>query len=163
MNHGVIFALLAGLIGWRLYRRIRRNIGRQKLRPKRIIVSMILFAVASAFIIATGLQHTQVLLGFGGGVLFGALLGFLGLRLTRFETTNEGHFYTPDTRIGVGLSLLLAGRILYRVVYMQEGSLTPDHPAVQPTPLTFLIVGSMVGYYLVYYVGLFVHTHDRKG
>jgi hypothetical protein len=30
------------------------------------------------------------------------------------------------------------------------------------SPLTFLIVGLTAGYYIVYYIGLFVHTHDKK-
>jgi hypothetical protein len=30
------------------------------------------------------------------------------------------------------------------------------------SPLTFLIIGLTFGYYLVYYIGLFAHTHDKK-
>ena len=41
-------------------------------------------------------------------------LGILGLRLTRFETTGEGMLYTPSAHLGIALSTLLVGRIVYR-------------------------------------------------
>lgn len=148
-------------MAWSIYRRVRRNIGKQKLRPRRVIVSLVLFCVASFFIIIAGLQAPRVLLGFGGGILAGAALGFLGLKLTQFETTEKGHFYTPNTRIGVGLSLLLAGRLIYRMIVLSNTSLAPGHPPPLQSPLTFLIIGLTFGYYLVYYIGLFVHTHDK--
>ncbi len=162
MNRAVIYVLLGCYIAWRLYRRMRRSIGRQKLNPTRIIISLAIFGAACAFVVFIGVSNPQILIGFGGGVLPGALLGLLGLRLTRFETTEEGHFYKPDTRIGVAISLLLAGRVLYRLATLPNSSFGPGNPPPQPSPLTFLIVGLMFGYFLVYYIGLLVHTHDRK-
>ena len=162
MNQAVIYILIGSFIAWRVYQRVRRNIGRQKLQPRRIIVRLVIFCIVSFFIIFMGLQFPRVLAGYGGGILAGALLGFVGLRLTKFETTDEGHFYTPDTRIGVALSLLLAGRIIYRMVALSNYSMASNHPPPMQSPLTFLIIGLTVGYYFVYYIGLFVHTHDKK-
>ncbi len=109
------------------------------------------------------LQNTNVLLGFGGGLLLGGLLGFVGLRLTRFETTEEAHFYTPNTHIGIALSLLLVGRMIYRMYfYGSMGAPMTNHPRPVFGPLTCFIIGLTIGYYVVYYIGLFVHTHDRK-
>lgn len=153
---------MGGVMAWSIYRRVRRSIGKQKLRPRRTIVRLVIFGVVSLFIIALGLQFPRVLLGFGGGLLVGAALGFLGLRLTQFETTEEGHFYTPDTRIGVFLSLLLAGRVIYRLSIFNNVSLAQNHPPPMHSPLTFLIAGLTIGYYLVYYIGVFAHTHDKK-
>lgn len=162
MNQAVIYILIGGFIAWRMYQRIRRNIGRQKLQPRRAIFRLVIFCIISLFIIFAGLQFPRVLAGYGGGLLAGALLGFVGLRLTKFETTDEGHFYTPDTRIGVGLSLLLVGRIIYRFVIFSNANVAPNHPPPMQSPLTFLIIGLTVGYYFVYFIGLFVHTHDKK-
>jgi hypothetical protein len=154
---------MVGVMAWSIYRRVRRSIGKQKLRPRRVIVRLVIFCVVSFLIILAGLQAPLVLLGFGGGIFSGAALGFLGLRLTKFETTEEGHFYTPDTRIGVALSLLLAGRLIYRMFVLGDTNyLASGHPPAMQSPLTFLIIGLTFGYYLVYYVGLFVHTHDKK-
>lgn len=154
--------LFGGLIAWSIYRRVRRNIGRQPLRPRRITVSIVIFSVASVLFIGASLQQMHLLLGIGGGLLFGVLLGFVGLRLTQFETTNEGHFYTPNTHIGVALSLLFVGRLLYRFWVLRDAALATGHPPLMQSPLTFFIFGLIAGYYIVYYIGLFVHTHDKK-
>jgi hypothetical protein len=95
-------------------------------------------------------------------LVLGAGLGFIGLRLTKFETNAEGHFYTPNTHIGVALSLLFVGRMLYRFWVLRDVTVAPGHPPPFQSPLTFFIFGLIAGYYLVYYVGLFVHTHDKK-
>jgi hypothetical protein len=100
--------------------------------------------------------------GFGGGILCGAALGFMGLRLTKFETTDEGHFYIPDTRMGVGISLLLAGRLLYHFIVPPNFALIPGHPPRPFSPLTFFVAGITIGYFLVYMTGLLIHTHDKK-
>jgi len=76
--------LLVGLFVWSIYRRVRRNIGRQKLHPRRAVTSIAILSLVSVLIVGTSLQNTHLLLGFGGGLLLGALLGFVGLRLTRF-------------------------------------------------------------------------------
>jgi hypothetical protein len=153
---------LVGLFAWSIYRRVRRNIGRQKLHPRRAITSVIIFSVVSVLIISTSLHNTRLLLGLGGGLLPGVLLGFVGLRLTRFETTNEGHCYTPNTHIGVALSLLLAGRIAYRFMILNSAAAAPSHPPPMQSPLTFFIFGLTAGYYIVYQTGLFLHSRGRN-
>jgi len=149
-------------MAWGVYRRVRRNIGRQKLHPRRAITSIVILSLVSVLIVSTSLQNTNLLLSFGGGLLLGVVLGFAGLRLTRFETTDEGHFYTPNAHIGVALSMLLIGRMAYRFWVLRDISTAPAHPPPMQSPLTFFIIGLTVGYYLVYQVGLFIHTHDKK-
>src|SRR5450755_4241286 len=109
----VVPILFGGLIAWSIYRRVRRNIGQQPLRPRRIMISIVIFSVVSVLFIAASLQHLHLLLGIIVGLLCGALLGLAGLRLTKFETTDAGHFYTPNTHIGIALSVLFIGRLLY--------------------------------------------------
>ena len=48
----VIPIVFGGLFIWSIYRRVRRNIGRQKLRPRRIIVSIVIFSVVSVLFFA---------------------------------------------------------------------------------------------------------------
>lgn len=154
--------LLVCLFAWRIYRRVRRNIGRQPLHPRRAVKSIVILSLVSLLIVGTSFQNTNLLLGFGGGLLLGALLGWVGLRLTKFETTNEGHFYTPNTHIGVAISLLLVGRIAYRFMTFHDISTAPNHPPPMQSPLTTFIVGLMVGYYLVYQTGLYIHSRDKN-
>jgi hypothetical protein len=162
MDKAVFYILIGGLFAWRIYRRVRRNIGRQKLQPRRIIASLVIFSIFSIGIIFYGVQFPRLLAGFGGGIVAGAILGFVGLKLTQFETTHEGHFYTPNTHIGVGLSILLVGRVLYRMIVLNNVALAPNHPPPMQSPLTYFILGLTFGYYIVYYIGLFVHTHDKE-
>jgi len=157
-----VFGALTVLVAWRIYRRIRRNIGRQPLRPRRAITSFIVLSVFSALFLGASLTEPRLLMGIGGGLLAGLLLGFVGLRLTRFETTAEGHFYTPNTPIGVTLSLLLVGRIIYRFVILQNATISPTHPPAFQSPLTFFIFGLTAGYYIVYQAGLFLHSRDKQ-
>ncbi len=158
----VVPILFGGLIAWSIYRRVRRNIGRQKLRSRRIIFSIVIFSLASLVLIAVSLQLPKLLLGISGGLVLGVLLGFVGLRLTKFETIDEGHFYTPDTRIGIALSLLFVGRMLYRFWALRNVSATEYTPPPFQSALTFLVFGLIAGYYIVYYIGLLNHTRDKK-
>jgi hypothetical protein len=162
MASPAIPVLFGGLIAWSFYRRVRRNIGRQKLLPRRFTVSLVVFCLVSFFFIYASRQNLNLLLGFGGGLLLGASLGLAGLRLTKFETTEQGHFYKPDTRIGIAISLLLIGRLLYRFWMLRNVSYAPNHPPPMQSPLTFFVIGLSFGYYIVYYIGLLVHTRDKK-
>jgi hypothetical protein len=38
----------------------------------------------------------------------------------------------------------------------------PHSPPPFQSPLTFFLFGLIAGYYLVFYLGLFVHTRDKK-
>jgi hypothetical protein len=153
--------LIGGLFAWGIYRRVRRNIGRQPLRPVRSIVSIVVLALVCTIIIFFSLHNPRSLAGLGGGIVLGIPLGFLGLRLTRFETTPEGHFYTPDTRIGVALSLLFTGRMIYRFWALRNVTTAAGQPQIFQSPLTLFIFGLIAGYYIIYRAGVLIHTRDR--
>jgi hypothetical protein len=127
--------LVMALFAWGMYRRVRRNIGRQPLRPRRILVRLVILSVATVVILVMTLAMPALALTFAGGAVLGVGGAFIGLRHTKFETTDKGHFYTPNTYIGV---------------------------APFQSPLTLFIIGLTVGYYLAYLTGLFVHTHDKR-
>jgi len=154
--------VIIGIFAWSIFRRVRRNIGRQKLHPRRAATSIIILSAISILIAVTSFQNSNLLLGFGGGLLPGALLGFLGLRFTRFETNADGHFYTPNMHIGIALSVLFVGRIAYRFMMLNDAAAVPNHPQAFQSPLTLLILGLYVGYYLVYQAGLLIHSRDKK-
>jgi hypothetical protein len=159
MPHGsmlTVYALIP-LIAWRLYARMRRMIGRQRLSRVRPWVHLVIFPLVLA-LLALGLRlHPERLAYLGLGVALGGALALFGLARTRFERTREGLFYTPDVRIGIGLSLLLVARIAWRLVQVFVLGHAPA--ASEPnelllTPLTLGVVGLLTGYYILYAVGL---------
>jgi hypothetical protein len=86
----------------------------------------------------------------GGG------LGVWGHRLTRFEATPEGLFYTPSAHLGIAISLLFIGRVAYRLVQLwtMGGMARDGHVDFVRSPLTLAIFGVMAGYYVAYAIGL---------
>jgi hypothetical protein len=162
MTTPVIPILFGGLFAWGIYRRVRRNIGRQKLRPARHLTSIIIMSVLSLALFGISELLPKLLSGIGIGLLAGAALGFLGLRLTKFETTAEGHFYTPDTRIGVALTLVFLGRLIYRIWALRHFVGEAHTPPPFKSALTYLTFGLLAGYYIVYQIGLLRHARARK-
>jgi hypothetical protein len=87
------------------------------------------------------------------------------LRLTRFERTAQGLFYIPNAYLGSALSLLLVGRILYRLSELYVGGLPPAGvPAdFARSPVTLAIFGTLAGYYVAYAIGLLLWRRATEG
>jgi len=154
-THVVVTLVLLALIAWRLQARIRRMITRQRLSTMRPWMNVVLFPLLIA-VLALG-SHMQPLAqaSLAGGAALGAALGIIGLRLTRFEVSAEGLYYTPSAHIGVVLSVLLVCRIAWRFLRtgFQASPVAPSG-AVALTPLTLALLGTLAGYYFAYAVGL---------
>lgn len=151
----VTVAVLA-LLAWRMYARIKRNIGRQRFSARRPWITLIIFPLLITLLGLGTRQHPQVLGALAGGLALGIGLGLFGLKLTRFEVTPEGRFYTPSAHLGIALSTLLVCRIVYRfVVYGLPGSrLGQPPPPSALNPLTLFLIGLLGGYYVTYAIGL---------
>jgi len=165
-TQALVTAALVAFIAWRMYARMRRLIGRQRLSPVRPWISVILFPL---LIVLLALASRALPLSEGcllAGTSLGIALGVLGLRLTRFEDSPAGRFYTPNAHIGVVLSTLLACRVAYRFVAggfpgAAIGTAPPSAGAL--TPLTLLLVGTLAGYYCTYAAGLLRWAARRGG
>lgn len=156
-------AIILPLIAWRMYVRVRRNIGRQPLQPKRMIARIVIFSVVSLLITASAFAYPPVLIGLAGGLLLGVPLALLGLRLTKFESTPAGKFYTPNTAIGLTLSALFVGRIVYRIIVLSDGTTyNPSSPEIFHSSLTLSIFGLTAGYYIAYYAGVLRRARAEK-
>jgi hypothetical protein len=121
----------------------------------------IFLGVFTALIALAATRFPSALAALGGGLLLALPLGLLGLRLTRFELSAEEKFYTPNTILGVAVTLLFVGRIVYRMVAL----FGPDRAAGMPpspfqNPLTLFIFGLTAGYYITYNVGVFLRGRD---
>jgi cytochrome b561 len=155
-THLITVILVVALVVWRLYARIRRVIGRQRLSKMRPWVTVIAFPLILVLILSGSLLHPMTAVAVLGGAVVGIALGLLGTRLTKFEATPAGLFYTPNAHLGIGLSLLLLLRLGYRFVMLQMdgGSLDPQSMQLGSSPLTMAIFGTLAGYYVTYAIGL---------
>ena len=156
--------LVVAFVLWAIYRRVRRNIGRQRVQPTRMRSRIILLGVVGALVLAASTRNVELLVAMAAGIAGGAALAWLGLRHTKFETTEQGSFYTPHTWIGLVVSALLIGRIAYRLMVVfpiaHAASQAGANPfaAYQKSPLTLAIFGIVIGYYVAYYSGVLARS-----
>jgi hypothetical protein len=152
----IVLAVLAPLLIWRLYIRFRRMIGRQRLSRVRPWITLIMFPTIVILLTYAAHWDLERLLWLAGGLVFGSFLGVYGFRQTRFESTPQGLFYTPHAHLGIALSLLLVGRLLYRLVevYGLDTAAPRGAPQFAQSALTLAIFGLLAGYYIVYALGL---------
>jgi len=152
--------LIAAILGWAIYRRARRSFGRQPVNVVRLRVRIGVLAVIGALILAASAVNMDLLAALLGGIACGAVLATVGLRHTRFEATSEGRFYRPHTYIGLFVSALFVGRILFRylTLYGHPRAIAQAGPnpfdQFHRSPLTLAIFGVLVGYYVLFNLGV---------
>lgn len=154
------FAILFVLM---MARRFRRLFGRQPVQPTRMKLRIGILLVVGALLLVRGLIAPVTGLATAAGLGAGIALALLGLRLTVFESTPQGRWYTPHGGIGLAISALLVGRLAYRfwqiAPAMQQAHQAGDDPfaAFQRSPLTLAIFALLIGYYVTYFVGVLMH------
>lgn len=159
-NAQIVPALIIPFIAWRVYVRVRRNIGRQPFQPNRLVLRIAVFSLMSLAFGAASFSHLPTLGALAGGLVLGGLLSLVGLHLTSFENTPQGKFYTPNTPLGVALLVLFVGRIAYRLFAIFGDPMIGGAPAPQmfQSPLTMLIFGLTAGYYIAYNAGVLIRA-----
>jgi hypothetical protein len=156
--------LIVALIVWRLYRRMRLSFGRQRVRDGYMWFRIGLLTLVVFFITVLVARDVEVLGALLGGIACGAVLGAFGLRYTKFEVTAQGRFYTPHTYIGLVITALFVGRLLYRFLAVYNGVIPAATAgegfasALQRSPFTLAALGTVVGYYVLYYLGVLQRT-----
>lgn len=161
--HTTSLLIMIPLMALVVWRRARTHFGRQPVRRKRMIARIAIFGLIGALMALGGLHNIRLLEGLLGGVLIGAVLGLVGLQLTRFERAEDGSDgYVPNPWIGALLTALLVGRLAWRFLVVMPQMQHPEHgahavPAIGNSPFTLLVFGLLVGYYVAYYTGLLIH------
>lgn len=149
----ILLGVLA-LLAWRVYARLRRLVGRQRSTAWRHWIGIVLYSLLSLLLGLQAFRNVEALAALVGGLAVGAGLAVLGLRLTKFEATREGFFYTPNAHIGIVLSVLFVCRIAYRVVQVTVLR-QPGAPLdFVRSPLTLVVYGMLAGYFVVYAIGM---------
>jgi hypothetical protein len=160
--------LIAALVVFAVYRRLRRSFGRQPLSPRRMTVRIVLLAVIGCVLMPAALRSTQFLSAELAGAALGIALGLWGAERTRFLVSGERLYYVPHTYTGIAVSLLFLGRLAFRLVQMYLGSHASHAasanavPGAGPapalttgsmvqSPLTVGLLFVLIGYYVCYY------------
>ncbi len=153
---------IAILAVWAVYRRLRRNFGRQPLRPVRMKIRIGILVFLGCSLLPTALISGQFLAAEITGLAAGVALGIYAMQRTRFQTLNGQPHYLPHTYTGVAVSLLLVGRLAYRLVHVyfveqaggEQAMQAFNSPAMARSPLTLGLLFVVVGYYSSYYSGV---------
>jgi hypothetical protein len=102
------------------------------------------------------------------GMGFGAILGMLGLAMTRWESQPEGFFYTPSRWLALIVTLAVAARFVYswwRATHYGGSAPGDQHWLITAsgTQLSLAVAAGLIGYYLVYSIGvrLRLARHER--
>jgi hypothetical protein len=152
----ITLLIIVPLILWRVYSRIRRMVGRQRLSKVRPWITLAIFPLITAMLALATLHRPERLTLLAGGLAVGMVLAVYGLRRTKFEVTPQGYYYTPNAHLGIALSLLFIARIAWRFVeiYMLNPTVPRDMQEFGASPLTLGVFGLLAGYYIGYAIGL---------
>ena len=160
MNSGITVTTIAllvltPLLVWRVYARLKTQMQRQRSILTRhytgIFVFLAMIAVPASELFGNPGSLGALAVGTAGGVGY----GIWGLKLTRFNETDEGYFFTPNARLGIVIAMLFAARVLYIgfELYANQGSTAPT-PRFTDSPLTMLVVGLTGAYFGTYSIGI---------
>ncbi len=150
----IVAAVVAPLVLWRVYSRIKRLTSRQQSKTWRHRTTLVFFPLL-VLALAAGAVLTGVLplVALAAGLPLGVVLGHIAIGKTRFEQVGDTYYFTPHAPIGMLIALLFMGRMAYRAYeYYALGSL--QHHEFATSPLTLFIFGLLAGYYMTYAFGL---------
>jgi hypothetical protein len=172
-EHGWL-VLTAALLAFAIYRRFRRNFGRQALRPKRMVVRIGLLCLITVLVLPTAGRSAQYGLGVAVGLAAGLGLGIWAGTRTRFESHAGALYYIPHTYTGLAVFALFAARMVYRFGALLVGGTVPGEAPVAPaaqnsfqlslvqSPLTLGLFFVLIGYYVYYYSQLLWKSRHLK-
>ncbi len=101
------------------------------------------------------------------GMAVGGLLGLVGLALTRWESQPEGLFYTPSRWLALLVMLAIAARLVYGWWHTMHRD-APDNQhwlwSASGTQLSVAVAAGLIGYYLVYAIGVRIRItrHEKR-
>jgi hypothetical protein len=152
----IMVLVFVPLVIWRVYSRIRRMVGRQRLSKIRPWITLTVFPLIVAMLALAGLRHPERLTLLAGGLAVGTMLAVYGMRRTKFEITPQGYYYTPNAHLGIALSSLFIARIAWRFfeIYVLNPDLEHDLQEFGASALTLGVFGLLAGYYVGYAIGL---------
>lgn len=157
----VVLAIVA-LIPVSIVQRYRAGTSRQRARGwlaainlAGLALSVVLFLTSAAI---TSIWVPSALTYTAAGLAVGCVLGIVGLGLTRWEPSIDSLHYTPNRALVLGITLVVAARLLYgfwRGWETWRSGVDDGSWFVAAGVAGSMAAGAVVlGYYLVYWIGV---------
>jgi hypothetical protein len=157
MNSGITVTtiallLLTPVLVWRVYARLKTQMQRQRSILTRHYTGIFVFVAMILVPASELLTNLPALAALAAGTAGGIGYGIWGLKLTRFEETDEGYYFTPNARLGIVIAMLFMARVLYIgfELYANQG----PAPRFTDSLLTMLVVGLTGAYFGTYSIGV---------
>jgi hypothetical protein len=147
--------VLLPLLVWRIHSRLKTQMARQRSILSRHYTGLFVFVVMILIPASELGDRPFQLAALAAGAIGGIALGSYGLRRTRFEDTPEGYFFTPPSRMGILVAMVLVARVVYLgiEIYMNQGSNRPN-PRFTDSPITMLCLGLTAAYFATFSAAL---------
>ncbi len=156
-----LFALVA-LIPLSLVQRYRLGTSRQRARGWLATINLAGLALSAILFITSAAVMTFWVPGAltyaAGGLVAGAVLGIVGLWLTRWEPSVDALHYTPNRLLVLAVMLMVFARLLYgfwRGWHTWRAGLDGESWFIAAGVAGSMAAGAVVlGYYLTYWIGV---------
>lgn len=147
--------IVIALVGFSMYRRIRRTVTFQPLSARALQTRMTIFIIIGLLYlvyIAVGQLSIPINdVGLIGGLVVGAILAYYAARTTTYKHDGTRWLYRPNLWIGALVTVLFIARLAFRFSTAQK--LTPvahGTPTHVTDPLTLASFYLMVAYYILF-------------
>jgi hypothetical protein len=145
-----------------LIQRARRGAMRRQARLWLTTINAVAVMISTAIFLTGAVISAQwipaVLPYSLAGLTAGAMLGVLGLALTRWEGGRGPIYYTPNRWLVLAITTVVAARILYGLwrtwAAWRSGTSELAAAAASGVPLSMAAGASVLGYYVIYWLGV---------
>ncbi len=158
-------AIFMAFVLFILYRRFRRNFGKQKLRPNYLIFRITVLCVLGALLLIPTFFSTELAIVTILGAGVGVGLALWAAKHTKFLREDGVLYYIPHTYAGMVVTALFVGRLGYRIFVMSQphmmtGAAMDMNPGmgdfsgfsvIYHNPVTRAVFFILIGYYVYYY------------
>jgi hypothetical protein len=146
------------LILFILYRRIKRSIGFQPFKTRRLIVRIAIFSFIAVLLLGISALHPMSYIYDLAGIIAGLILITYAIKHSSFEMREKTLFYRTHIWIESFVLFVFLGRFLYRVTYLFViPNSQPNMNSVQygqhftKDPSTMAIFFLLAAYYIGFY------------
>lgn len=157
------------IVPFSLVQRYRVGTSRQPARAWLAILNLVAISISTVLFLGgalvTNFWVPRSFVYSVAGLAAGGLLGFIGLWLTRWERSSSTMHFTPNRWLVLGITLLVSARILYSFWRAWWTSGMTEQPGSWLAAIGIAeslgAGGVVLGYYLVFWLGVFGRIRRR--